>query len=122
MEDVLAHFKMAIYEAGAISAQEIQWMKDCLERYGINDMTARFLLDINNVLSGTVPDAFGELFRSTLCVFVLGDDRIVSAEKWVWLKENLLKDDIIDGLERQLLDELKEAAVEMPAEMIAFAA
>ncbi|WP_152619681.1 hypothetical protein [Paramagnetospirillum magnetotacticum] len=117
----MADLKIAIYEAGAISDREIQWMKDCLDRYGINDVTARFLLDINNLLSGTVPEAFAELFRSTLSTFVLGNDRIISDEMWTWLKENLLKDDIIDGLERQLLDELRQAAAKMPAEMTTFA-
>ncbi len=122
MEGVMADLKMSIYEAGAISEKEVKWMKDSIDLYGVNEVTARFLLDINNLLSGESPESFHRVFLSALSTFVLGVDRVVTAEMWAWLRQNLLKDNVVDGLERELLVELRGAAVDMPPEMRDFVA
>ena len=113
--------KMMILEAGAISDKEVQWIVEAVKRYGINETTARFLLDVNNLLSEQHPVSFRPVFVQTLKAFVLDSGTDISAAKWDWLKQNLLKDQVIDDLERELLAELRTAATAMPDEMRNFA-
>ena len=77
--------------------------------------------DVNNLLSEQHPAAFRPVFVETLTAFVLDGGKDISAAKWEWLKQNLLKDHIIDDLEQELLAELRQGATSMPDEMRSFA-
>ncbi|MBI3446788.1 MAG: hypothetical protein HY055_15845, partial [Magnetospirillum sp.] len=77
--------------------------------------------DVNNLLSGHHPASFAPVFVETIKTFVLGADKVIEAEKWDWLKHNLLKDHHIDDLEKELLAGLRAEAKSMPDEMRHFA-
>ncbi|WP_161539559.1 hypothetical protein [Paramagnetospirillum kuznetsovii] len=111
---------MSIFEVGKVSEKEVQWIRDSIARFGVNERTATFLLDVNNLLSGHVPPSFHDVFLDSLTTFVLDEQKVITPDRWSWLKGNLLKDDVIDGVERELLGRLRDAARGMPDEMRSF--
>ena len=120
MEQLMNEIKMAIYDRGAITEKEVALMRSFIAREGLNECTARLLLDINNILSDEHHESFKDLYVSALTGFLLSDGSTMSDEKWRWLRENLLKDGIIDALERQLLTSLRQVMSSIPPEMEAF--
>jgi hypothetical protein len=122
MEELMRELKMAIFDRGAVTEKEVALMRSFIAREGLNECTARMLLDINNVLSGEHHESFDELYMGALLAFLLGDGSVMSEERWGWLRENLLKDGIVDALERRLLETLCRVMTEIPAEMREFAA
>ena len=120
MDELIAEIKMTVFESGVIDDSALALIKNFIVRYGVTEETARLLLDLNNVLSGTHNPNFDDFFVSTIVQFMLGTGALISDEKWLWLKNNFLKDGIIDALERNVLLKLATLAPPLPEDMQIF--
>ena len=120
MEQLMNEIKMAIFDRGAVTEKEVDLMRAFVAREGLNECTARLLLDINNILSGEHHESFEKLYLGALLSFLLADGSTMSDERWQWLRENILKDGIVDALERRLLETLCRVMTSIPPEMREF--
>ena len=121
MDQVLHDIKVSIYEDGVISESEVRLLADVIARYGATDETMEVLLDLNTILSGSdYPSSFLALFIDAVASYVVDESGAIGDQKWLWLKQALLKDGIIDDLEACLLTALRQRTRQMPSDMAAF--
>jgi hypothetical protein len=76
---------------------------------------------VSQLVRDQFPGSFVVLFNEQISACVIDSEGNVSADKWDWLKRNLLNDGTIDDVEKSPLSELMRRARQVPAEMLQFA-
>lgn len=115
MRQELGDLKVVIYEDGEIDRKEVDLLKSLIKPETVKEEEARFLVDLNNVLSGQPrPAAFDEFYILVVSGYVFEGKDYLSNEKWEWLERQLLKDGVVDPLERSLLEEIDSRATSAP--------
>ncbi len=118
MDPFLVRLKDSVTADGVISEEEVATLKGVLSKQGMNEETLSVLLAINTTLSGSkYPKSFEDLFVRSIFAYMLGTGNRIQDDRWAWLKENLLKDGVIDALERRLLLMIKQQSRQYPPEL-----
>ncbi|MGE5505447.1 MAG: hypothetical protein ACM31L_13580 [Actinomycetota bacterium] len=118
MNEYLRDLKQCVYEDGEIDEREVKTLRDVLAT-GVGEEEAELLLDLNTILTGsTYPESFEALFVDVLTRFAMDGGTALTAAKWDWLKGHLLRDNIVDELERKVLASIRAAAAEVPDELV----
>jgi hypothetical protein len=115
----LSELKKSILADGVIDSDEVKQVRDVLFADGVIDKEeAEFLFEVNDAVSGKKNDAgWGVLFVEGISSFLLEDEtspgEIDDAEA-EWLLAKIQGDGQIDGIELDLLKNLKAKAKVFP--------
>ena len=113
--NTLLELKKSILADGVIDEGEVKQLREVLYADGkIDKEEAEFLFDLNDAVSGkNNHESWGILFVDAITNFLL-DDEIspgeIDAEEAQWLLEKIQGDGQVDGIELDLLKNLKMKA------------
>lgn len=115
----LEQLKKELLADGIIDAAEVKELKEILYADGVIDMEeAEFLFEINDAVSGGKNDSSWEaLFIEAITSYLLEDENSpgeIDKEEAEWLFEKISGDGQIDGIEKNLLLNLKSKAKSFP--------
>jgi len=112
--------KKEILDDGKIDREEVERLRKTLYADGkIDHEEADFLFELNDAVSGKKNDpAWNQFFVQAISDYLLKDERspgVIDEDEGRWLVEKIGADGQVDGVEKQLLDNLKKNAKKMPA-------
>lgn len=118
----LEQLKNELLADGIIDAAEVKELKKILYADGvINKNEAEILFEINDAVSGKVNDtSWDDLFVEAITSYLLNDKNSpgeIDAEEAEWLFEKINGDGQIDGIEKNLLLNLKSKANSLPSNL-----
>lgn len=112
MREELQEIKRSIYEDGTIAESEVTLLQGVFARYGLGEEEIALLLDLNSVLSGHAhAAAFDQLFIDSVVAFMAAPGDLEA--RMSWLHARLMKDGIVDELERKALAACAERGIAM---------
>ena len=120
----LKQLKTELIADGKIDKEEVERLRKTLYADGkIDQEEADFLFELNDAVSGKKNDpAWNQFFVQTISDYLLNDEKspgVIDEEEGKWLVEKIGADGQVDGLEKQLLDNLKKNAKKVPASLTA---
>ena len=118
----LEQLKNELLADGIIDAAEVKELKEILYADGVIEKDeAEFLFEINDAVSDKENDPSWEsLFIDAITSFLLEDENSpgeIDAEEAEWLFEKINGDGQIDGIEKNLLLNLKSKAKSFPSNL-----
>ena len=120
----LKQLKTELIADGKIDKEEVERLRKTLYADGkIDQEEADFLFELNDAVSGKKNDpAWNQFFVQAISDYLLNDEKspgVIDEEEGKWLVEKIGADGQVDGLEKQLLDNLKKNAKKVPASLTA---
>lgn len=111
--------KKEILDDGKIDREEVERLRKTLYADGkIDHEEADFLFELNDAVSGKKNDpAWNQFFVQAISDYLLKDERspgVIDEDEGRWLVEKIGADGKVDGVEKQLLNNLKKNAKKMP--------
>ena len=119
----LEELKKELLADGKIDAEEVNKLRELLYADGkIDQEEADFIFEINDAVSGkkNVP-AWNQFFVQAISDFLLNDEKspgVIDEEEGKWLIEKIGADGQVDGVEKELLINLKKRAKSMPPSVL----
>ena len=119
----LQQLKNELLADGKIDAEEVNKLRELLYADGkIDQEEADFIFEINDAVSGkkNVP-AWNQFFVQAISDFLLNDEKspgVIDEEEGKWLIEKIGADGQVDGVEKELLINLKKRAKSMPPSVL----
>ena len=119
----LEELKKDILADGKIDAEEVKKLREVLYADGkIDQEEADFLFELNDAVSGKSNDSsWNQFFVEAISDYLLNDEKspgVIDNEEGKWLVEKIGADGQVDGVEKQLLTNLKKNAKSMPSSVI----
>lgn len=119
----LQQLKNELLADGKIDAEEVNKLREVLYADGkIDQEEADFIFEINDAVSGKKnAPAWNQFFVQAISDFLLNDEKspgVIDEEEGKWLIEKIGADGQVDGVEKQLLTNLKKNAKSMPSSVI----
>jgi len=119
----LQQLKKELIADGKIDAEEVNKLRDVLYADGkIDQEEADFVFDLNDAVSGKKNDpSWEQFFVQVISDYLLNDEKspgVIDEEEGKWLIEKIGADGQVDGVEKQLLTNLKKNAKSMPSSVI----
>ena len=116
----LQQLKKDLLADGKIDAEEVKKLRAALYADGkIDQEEADFIFEINDAVSGKKNDpAWNQFFVQAISDFLLNDEKspgVIDEEEGKWLVEKIGADGQVDGVEKELLVNLKKKAKGMPS-------
>lgn len=119
----LEDLKKELLADGKIDAEEVNKLREALYADGkIDEKEANILFEINDAVSGkkSAP-AWNQFFVQAISNFLLNDEKspgVIDEEEGKWLVEKIGADGQVDGVEKDLLINLKKRAKSMPSSVM----
>lgn len=118
----LQELKNELLADGVIDANEVNELEALLFADGKIDLEeANFIFELNDAVSGNSNDlAWNKLFVKAITSYLLDDEdspREIDKTEADWLYDKVKGDGQIDGLEKELLLNLKAQAINFPAKL-----
>ena len=119
----LEELKKELLADGKIDVEEVNKLRELLYADGkIDQEEADFIFEINDAVSGkkNVP-AWNQFFVQAISDFLLNDEKspgVIDEEEGKWLIEKIGADGQVDGVEKELLINLKKRAKSMPPSVL----
>ena len=115
----MEQLKKEILDDGKIDRKEVEILRKNLYADGrIDQKEADFLFELNNAVSGNNKDSsWDQFFVQAISDYLLKDERspgVIDEDEGRWLVEKIGADGKVDGVEKQLLNNLKKNAKKMP--------
>ena len=115
----LEELKKELLADGKIDAEEVKKMRDVLYADGkIDQEEADFVFELNDAVSGKKNDpTWDQFFVQVISDYLLKDEKspgVIDEDEGKWLVEKIGADGQVDGVEKQLLNHLKQNAKKMP--------
>ena len=122
-ETDLVQLKKEVLADGKIDMGEVELLRKTLYADGIIDEEeANFLFELNDAVSGKKNDpAWNQFFVQAISDYLLKDEKspgVIDEEEGKWLVEKIGADGQVDGVEKQLLANLKKEAKSMPTSVV----
>ena len=122
----LTKLKKEILADGKIDKDEVDRLRKELYSDGkIDEEEANFLFELNDAVSEKKNDpSWNQFFVTAISDYLLKDEKspgVIDDEEGKWLVEKIGSDGKVDGVEKQLLDNLKKNAKKMPETVTALA-
>lgn len=119
----LEELKKELLADGKIDAEEVNKLHEVLYADGkIEQEEADFLFELNDAVSGKPNDSsWNQFFVETISDYLLNDEKspgVIDDEEGKWLVEKIGADGQVDGVEKELLTNLKKKAKSMPSSVI----
>jgi uncharacterized tellurite resistance protein B-like protein len=119
----LQQLKKELLADGKIDAEEVKKLREVLYADGkIDQEEADFLFELNDAVSGKQNDSsWNQFFIEAISDYLLNDEKspgVIDDEEGKWLVGKIGADGQVDGVEKQLLINLKESAKSMPSSVI----
>ena len=120
----LQRLKKDLLADGKIDADEVKKLRKVLYADGkIDQEEADFLFELNDAVSGKKNDpSWNQFFVQAISDYLLNDEKspgVIDEEEGRWLIEKIGVDGQVDGVEKQLLDNLNKNSKKMPAAVAA---
>ena len=118
----LEQLKKDLLEDGIIDAQEVQELQEVLYADGIIDKDeANFLFELNDAVSGhDNHPSWNQFFVKAITSFLLEDEVSpgeIDDDEAEWLYSKVIGDGQVDGVEKELLLNLKKEAKSFPTKL-----
>ena len=115
----LEELKKELLADGKIDAEEVARLREVLYADGkIDQEEADFVFELNDAVSGKKNDpTWNQFFVQVISDYLLNDEKspgVIDDEEGKWLVEKIGADGQVDGVEKQLLNHLKQKAKKMP--------
>lgn len=115
--------KKELLADGKIDAEEVKKLRDVLYADGkIDQEEADFVFELNDAVSGKKNDpTWNQFFVQVITDYLLKDEKspgVIDEDEGKWLVEKIGADGKVDGVEKQLLNHLKQNAKKMPSSVI----
>ena len=115
----LQQLKKDILADGTIDKEEVKQLRKVLYADGkIDQEEADFVFELNDAVSGKKNDpTWNQFFVQVISDYLLNDEKspgVIDDEEGKWLVEKIGADGQVDGVEKQLLNHLKQKAKKMP--------
>ena len=119
----LQQLKNELLADGKIDAEEVNKLREVLYADGkIDQEEADFIFEINDAVSGKKnAPAWNQFFVQAISDFLLNDEKspgVIDEEEGKWLIEKIGADGQVDGVEKELLINLKKRAKSMPPSVL----
>ena len=119
----LQQLKKELLADGKIDAEEVKKLREVLYADGqIDEEEANFLFELNDAVSGKKNDpAWNQFFVQAISDYLLNDEKspgVIDEEEGKWLVEKIGADGQVDGVEKELLINLKKRAKSMPSSVL----
>ena len=119
----LEELKKELLADGKIDAEEVNKLHEVLYADGkIEQEEADFLFELNDAVSGKPNDSsWNQFFVEAISDYLLNDEKspgVIDDEEGKWLVEKIGADGQVDGVEKELLTNLKKKAKSMPSSVI----
>ena len=119
----LVLLKKGLLADGIIDKEEVELLRKTLYADGkIDQKEADFIFEINDAVSGKNNDpAWNQFFVQAISDFLLNDEKspgVIDEEEGKWLVEKIGADGQVDGVEKELLINLKKKAKSMPSSVL----
>ena len=119
----LQQLKKELLADGKIDAEEVKKLREVLYADGkIDQEEANFIFEINDAVSGKKnAPAWNQFFVQAISDYLLKDEKspgVIDEEEGKWLVEKIGADGQVDGVEKELLLNLKESAKSMPSSVL----
>ena len=116
----LQQLKNELLADGKIDAEEVNKLREVLYADGkIDQEEADFIFEINDAVSGKKnAPAWNQFFVQAISDFLLNDEKspgVIDEEEGKWLIEKIGADGQVDGVEKELILNLKKKAKSMPS-------
>lgn len=118
----LEQLKKELLKDGIIDAQEVNNLQEVLYADGIIDKDeANFLFELNDAVSGhDNHPSWNQFFVKAITSFLLEDEVSpgeIDDDEADWLYTKVIGDGQVDGVERDLLENLKKESKSFPAKL-----
>lgn len=116
----LEELKKELLADGKLDAEEVDKLRGILYADGkIDQEEADFVFELNDAVSGKENDpTWNQFFVQTISDYLLKDEKspgVIDEDEGKWLVEKIGADGKVDGVEKQLLNHLKQNAKKIPA-------
>ena len=118
----LDELKKELLADGVIDAAEVVELKDVLYADGVIDKDeADFLFELNDAVSGkNNHESWNQFFVDSITAFLLEDEvspGAIDSDEADWLYSKVVGDGQVDGVEKELLQNLKNKAKSFPEKL-----
>lgn len=119
----LQQLKKELIADGKIDAEEVNKLRDVLYADGkIDQEEADFVFELNDAVSGKKNDpSWEQFFVQVISDYLLNDEKspgVIDEEEGKWLVEKIGADGQVDGVEKELILNLKKKAKSMPSSVL----
>ena len=119
----LQQLKKELIADGKIDAEEVNKLRDVLYSDGkIDQEEANFIFELNDAVSGKKNDpTWNQFFVQVISDYLLNDEKspgVIDEEEGKWLVEKIGADGQVDGVEKELILNLKKKAKSMPSSVL----
>lgn len=123
----LEELKKDLLADGKIDAEEVNKLREVLYVDGkIDQVEADFLFELNDAVSGKPNDSsWNQFFVEAISDYLLNDEKspgVIDNEESKWLVEKIGADGQVDGVEKELIVNLKKRAKSMPSSVLSLIA